>query len=495
MSNVVIVGVQWGDEGKGKFVDLLAQEIDYVVRFQGGNNAGHTVIVDGKKAALHLVPSGILHEGKICLIGNGVVLDPVVFVEELDTLIGQGVDVSPNRLKISSKTHLIMPYHKVLDKARENKLEKGQKIGTTGRGIGPCYEDKVGRVGVRASDLADPDLLKAKIAAALKEKNVLFTALYGIDALAVDAVFDEVMAVAPRIIPHLTDVSSELEQAWNEGKSVLFEGAQGIHLDIDHGTYPFVTSSNTVSGNAAAGSGVGPNKLDRIIGILKAYTTRVGEGPFPTELNDATGELLRTSGGEFGVTTGLLDEAYDLARHYCQATGPNVMYFETGQGSALSADAHYGCDQVTMEARCYGLARRYQPFMVNTVVGFIGPEYLYNHQQIIRAALEDHFMGKLTGIPMGCDACYTNHMKADQNDIENLATLLVAAGCNYIMGVPQGDDCMLMYQCTGYHEAASLREVFGLRPIKEFDQWLEKMGFSENGKLTPLAGDASVFLK
>ena len=357
MSNVVIVGVQWGDEGKGKFVDLLAQEIDYVVRFQGGNNAGHTVIVDGKKAALHLVPSGILHEGKICLIGNGVVLDPVVFVEELDTLIGQGVDVSPNRLKISSKTHLIMPYHKVLDKARENKLEKGQKIGTTGRGIGPCYEDKVGRVGVRASDLADPDLLKAKIAAALKEKNVLFTALYGIDALAVDAVFDEVMAVAPRIIPHLTDVSSELEQAWNEGKSVLFEGAQGIHLDIDHGTYPFVTSSNTVSGNAAAGSGVGPNKLDRIIGILKAYTTRVGEGPFPTELNDATGELLRTSGGEFGVTTGLLDEAYDLARHYCQATGPNVMYFETGQGSALSADAHYGCDQVTMEARCYGLAR------------------------------------------------------------------------------------------------------------------------------------------
>jgi len=171
MSNVVIVGVQWGDEGKGKFVDLLAQEIDYVVRFQGGNNAGHTVIVDGKKVALHLVPSGILHEGKTCLIGNGVVLDPVVFVEELDTLIGQGVDVSPNRLKISSKTHLIMPYHKVLDKARENKLEKGQKIGTTGRGIGPCYEDKVGRVGVRASDLADPELLKAKIAAALKERG------------------------------------------------------------------------------------------------------------------------------------------------------------------------------------------------------------------------------------------------------------------------------------------------------------------------------------
>ena len=198
--------------------------------------------------------------------------------------------------------------------------------------------------------------------------------------------------------------------------------------------------------------------------------------------------------GEFGVSVGLLDEAYDLAGHYCQAAGPNVMYFETGQGSALSADAHYGCDQVTMEARCYGLARRYQPFMVNTVVGFIGPEYLYNHQQIIRAGLEDHFMGKLHGLPMGCDCCYTNHMKADQNDIENLSMLLAAAGCTYIMGVPEGDDCMLMYQCTGYHEAAALREILGLRPTKEFDAWLEKMGFSKDGKLTPLAGDASVFL-
>ena len=303
MSNVVVVGVQWGDEGKGKFVDLLSQEIDYVVRFQGGNNAGHTVIVDGKKSALHLVPSGILHEGKVCLIGNGVVLDPVVFIQELDTLIAQGVDVSPVRLKISSKAHLIMPYHKVLDQAREKKLE-GNKIGTTGRGIGPCYEDKVARVGVRASDLADPELLRSKIEAALLEKNVLFSALYGVEPLSADAVFDEVMAVAPRFVPYLTDVSSELEEAWAAGKSVLFEGAQGIHLDIDHGTYPFVTSSNTVSGTAAAGSGIGPNRLDRIIGILKAYTTRVGEGPFPTELHDAAGDLLRTSGGEFGVTTG-----------------------------------------------------------------------------------------------------------------------------------------------------------------------------------------------
>ena len=196
----------------------------------------------------------------------------------------------------------------------------------------------------------------------------------------------------------------------------------------------------------------------------------------------------------FGLTAQMLDEGRDMMLHKGTCTGPNVMYFETGQGSELSSEAHNGWDQVTMEARCYGFAKRYNHFLVNTVVGFIGPEYLYDSKQVIRAGLEDHFMGKLTGIPMGCDACYTNHMKADQNDIENLATLLVAAGCNYIMGVPQGDDCMLMYQCTGFHEAAALREVFGLRPIKEFDEWLEKMGFSENGKLTPKAGDASVFM-
>ncbi|MBO6132979.1 MAG: ethanolamine ammonia-lyase subunit EutB [Lachnospiraceae bacterium] len=197
----------------------------------------------------------------------------------------------------------------------------------------------------------------------------------------------------------------------------------------------------------------------------------------------------------FGLTAAMLEEGRHTMLTNSTATGPNVMYFETGQGSELSSEAHNGWDQVTMEARCYGFAKRFQPFLVNTVVGFIGPEYLYDSKQVTRAGLEDHFMGKLTGIPMGCDACYTNHMKADQNDIENLATLLVAAGCNYIMGVPEGDDCMLMYQCTGYHEAASLREVFGLRPIKEFDEWLEKMGFSKDGKLTDRAGDASVFMK
>ena len=197
----------------------------------------------------------------------------------------------------------------------------------------------------------------------------------------------------------------------------------------------------------------------------------------------------------FGMSGDMLQEAHDYALEYGKATGPNLMYFETGQGAELSSEAHNGWDQLTMEARCYGFGKRFEPFLVNTVVGFIGPEYLYDSKQVIRAGLEDHFMGKLTGISMGYDACYTNHMKADQNDIENLATLLVGAGCNYIMGVPEGDDCMLMYQCTGFHEAAALREVFGLRPIKEFDEWLEKMGISKDGKLTPLAGDASIFLK
>ena len=196
----------------------------------------------------------------------------------------------------------------------------------------------------------------------------------------------------------------------------------------------------------------------------------------------------------FGLTTKMLEEGRQMVLERGTCTGPNVMYFETGQGSELSSEAHNGWDQLTMESRCYGFAKKYEPFLVNTVVGFIGPEYLYDSKQVIRAGLEDHFMAKLTGVPMGCDACYTNHMKTDQNDIENLATLLVAAGCNYIIGVPQGDDCMLMYQCTSYNDAAALREVYGLRPIKEFDMWLEKMGFSENGKLTPLAGDASVFL-
>jgi adenylosuccinate synthase len=303
MANIVLVGAQWGDEGKGKIVDLLSSDIDVIVRFQGGNNAGHTINVGGERHVLHLVPSGILHPATVCLIGNGVVLDPAVFLEEVDRLAARGVDTGPARLKISNKTHLIMPYHKALDAGRELSLA-GRKIGTTGRGIGPCYEDKVARVGLRAVDLLTPERVRAKIAAALLEKNALLTALYKRDAMDPDSVFADIIQLAPRIIPYLADVSSEIEAAWAAGKSVMFEGAQGVHLDSDHGTYPFVTSSNTVAGNASVGSGISMRRIDRVLGVVKAYTTRVGAGPFPVELFDATGDYLQSKGHEFGATTG-----------------------------------------------------------------------------------------------------------------------------------------------------------------------------------------------
>lgn len=303
MANTVIIGAQWGDEGKGKIVDMLSAQSQVIVRFQGGNNAGHTIKVKGEETILHLIPSGILHDGKICLIGNGVVLDPAVFLSEVDHLAARGIDVAPTRLGISKKTHLIMPYHKSLDKAREAK-RAGHKIGTTGRGIGPCYEDKAARVGLRAGDLADPGLVREKVRHALLEKNVLLRDLYKFEPLDENAVCDELLGLAPRLLPYLTDVDARIHETMLAGQNVLFEGAQGIHLDIDHGTYPFVTSSNTVAGNAAAGSGVAPGALNRIVGIVKAYTTRVGSGPFPTELLDDTGSYLRTKGHEFGATTG-----------------------------------------------------------------------------------------------------------------------------------------------------------------------------------------------
>lgn len=303
MANTVIIGAQWGDEGKGKIVDMLSAQSQVIVRFQGGNNAGHTIKVKGEETILHLIPSGILHDGKICLIGNGVVLDPAVFLSEVDHLAARGIDVAPTRLGISKKTHLIMPYHKSLDKAREAK-RAGHKIVTTGRGIGPCYEDKAARVGLRAGDLADPGLVREKVRHALLEKNVLLRDLYKFEPLDENAVCDELLGLAPRLLPYLTDVDARIHETMLAGQNVLFEGAQGIHLDIDHGTYPFVTSSNTVAGNAAAGSGVAPGTLNRIVGIVKAYTTRVGSGPFPTELLDDTGSYLRTKGHEFGATTG-----------------------------------------------------------------------------------------------------------------------------------------------------------------------------------------------
>ena len=303
MSNVVVVGTQWGDEGKGKVVDLLASQADVVVRYQGGNNAGHTLVVDGEQTICHLIPSGILHAGKKCLIGNGVVVDPEVLLEEINGLAQKGIATGPDRLSLSEKAHLIMPYHKAIDLARE--AAKGnQKIGTTGRGIGPCYEDKVGRTGVRAVDLLEPDTLAEKIKANLEEKNFYLTQFLNAKPLDFQIVYDRCLAMGKDLQSYLTDVSIEIDHAVAEGKKVLFEGAQGTHLDIDHGTYPFVTSSNPVAGAVCAGAGVGPDKMHHIIGIVKAYTTRVGAGPFPTELDDDIGDYIQEKGAEFGATTG-----------------------------------------------------------------------------------------------------------------------------------------------------------------------------------------------
>jgi adenylosuccinate synthase len=303
MSNVVVVGTQWGDEGKGKVVDLLASWADMAVRFQGGNNAGHTLIVKGEQTICHLIPSGILHEDKKCLIGNGLVVDPEVLIEEINNLTEKGISVNPERLSLSEKAHLIMPYHKAIDLARE--AAKGRdKLGTTGRGIGPCYEDKAGRTGIRAVDLLEPDTLEEKINTSLKEKNFYLTKFFNAEPLELQPIFDGCLSMAEILRPYIKDVSLEIDQAIRSGKKILFEGAQGTHLDIDHGTYPFVTSSNPVSGAACAGAGVGPDKLHHIIGIVKAYTTRVGAGPFPTELLDETGDYIQKKGTEFGATTG-----------------------------------------------------------------------------------------------------------------------------------------------------------------------------------------------
>jgi adenylosuccinate synthase len=304
MANIVVIGAQWGDEGKGKIVDLLAEKADCIVRFQGGNNAGHTLVVNGKKTVLHLIPSGVLHSGKVCLVGNGVVLDPEVFCRELDDLATSGVEVGPERLVISKRTHLILAYHKLLDGVREGSKSGQDKIGTTGRGIGPCYEDKASRIGIRAGDLKDDQLLRSKIENALVEKNALFEHLYGMQPLDPSAVYDSLKPWAERLLPYIGDVSAIVGDAARAEKTILFEGAQGTHLDIDHGTYPFVTSSNTVAGNASAGTGCSPGSLDRILAVVKAYTTRVGAGPFPTELGDSCGEHLQTNGAEFGATTG-----------------------------------------------------------------------------------------------------------------------------------------------------------------------------------------------
>lgn len=302
MANIVIVGTQWGDEGKGKIVDLLAANADVVVRFQGGNNAGHTMVVDGEQFISHLIPSGILQK-KTCIIGNGVVVDPEVLIEEIDYLSSKGIPVGPEILLISDRAQVIMPYHKLIDQGRE-KMIGDKKIGTTGRGIGPCYEDKATRRGVRFVDLIDPESFRERLESIVPEKNFYLEKFLNVETVELDAVQKSYTAFADRLRPYVTNVSVALQKASNSGAKILFEGAQGTHLDIDHGTYPFVTSSNTVSGNACCGSGVGPKDVSGVIGIVKAYTTRVGAGPFPSELFDATGDLIQKTGAEFGATTG-----------------------------------------------------------------------------------------------------------------------------------------------------------------------------------------------
>lgn len=301
MPAVVVLGAQWGDEGKGKATDQLGSRTDYVIKFNGGNNAGHTVVIEGEKYALHLLPSGILSPGVIPVIGNGVVIDLEVLFHEIDALEARGINTS--KLLVSATAHIIAPYHRTLDKVTERFLGK-RKIGTTGRGIGPAYADKINRVGIRVQDLFDENILRQKIEGSLDQKNHLLVKVYNRRAIEVEEVVEELLRFAERLRPHVADTSLILNQALDEGKTLVFEAGQATMLDIDHGTYPFVTSSSATAGGAATGSGVGPRRLDSLVGVIKAYTTRVGEGPFPTELDDEWGDFLRNTGGEFGTTTG-----------------------------------------------------------------------------------------------------------------------------------------------------------------------------------------------
>lgn len=303
MSSFIVLGAQWGDEGKGKMTDFLAEEADVVVRFQGGNNAGHTVEVGDKQYKLHLIPSGVLYEDKLNVIGNGVVLDPNAFFNELDYLKNMGINVTPKNLIVSDRAQVIMPYHKALDALKEKARGKND-IGTTGKGIGPCYTDKVERSGIRVCDLIKKEVLKEKLQANIEAKNEYITKVLGGEALDFDTVYEEYTMLADRLKPYVEDISVKVYDAIKAGKKVLFEGAQGMLLDIDYGTYPYVTSSNTIAGGVCTGAGIGPTMISSAIGIAKAYTTRVGKGPFPTELNDDMGEWIRTKGHEYGVTTG-----------------------------------------------------------------------------------------------------------------------------------------------------------------------------------------------
>jgi adenylosuccinate synthase len=303
MSNVAVIGAQWGDEGKGKIVDLFTLDADIVVRFQGGNNAGHTLVVNGDKTVLHLIPSGALHRNKLCVIGNGVVVDPEVLLEEIEGLRGKGHFLDDSLLKISEEAHLIMPYHKSIDQARERLRGKG-KIGTTGRGIGPAYEDKVARTGIRLVDLLDGTTFRDKLRRNIEEKNIYLKAILKEKTLDYGEIYDSYCGFRDELVKYVTNTGVLLDREIKAGKKVLFEGAQGTLLDVDHGTYPYVTSSNTVIGGVLSGAGIGPRSIHEVIGLSKAYTTRVGSGPFPTELKGPEGERLKQEGDEFGATTG-----------------------------------------------------------------------------------------------------------------------------------------------------------------------------------------------
>ena len=330
MANVVVVGAQWGDEGKGKIVDWLSERADVIARFQGGHNAGHTLVIDGKVYKLNALPSGVVRGGKLSVIGNGVVLDPWHLVKEIAQIREQGVAITPETLMIAENTALILPIHGELDRAREEAASKGTKIGTTGRGIGPAYEDKVGRRAVRVADLADEETLIARVDRALQHHDPLRRGL-GIEAVDREALIAQLMEITPQILPYAAPVWKVLNEQRRAGKRILFEGAQGALLDIDFGTYPFVTSSNVIAGQAATGVGIGPGSIDYVLGIVKAYTTRVGEGPFPTELQDADGQRLGERGHEFGTVTGRQRRCgwFDacLVRQTCVTSGVNGISF------------------------------------------------------------------------------------------------------------------------------------------------------------------------
>lgn len=297
----VLVGAQWGDEGKGKVIDILTEDVQYVVRYQGGNNAGHTVVIGDKKYVLHLIPSGILHDNKTCIIGHGVVVDPKALIEEIELLRSMNI-VCKDRLKISDRAHIIFPYHCKLDELRE--VRKKGRIGTTKKGIGPCYSDKVARIGIRMADLYDENYFKARLKDIIDEKNAVLKHLYGSEGFSVDHIYKEYLGYAAYLKEYVSDTNLILHEAMKKGESILFEGAQGTYLDIDYGTYPYVTSSNSTAGGACTGGGIGPSHIDRVLGVVKAYTTRVGEGPFPTEFGPDLMETIRQKGGEFGSTTG-----------------------------------------------------------------------------------------------------------------------------------------------------------------------------------------------